>query len=308
MTSLDSTPRHPIRVVAQRTGLTTATIRAWERRYNAVSPGRSDGGQRLYSDAEVERLLTLRRLTDAGRSISMVASLSAEEARALLDEDRSAATRSPAPASEGRRSITVDRAFALVLDRDAGGLERTLWLAGASLGSRIFLDGIVAPLLQRIGDGWASGVLDTGQEHLASDVIDGVLARISEPSRGTEGRGVVVATLPGERHGLGARLVAAAAAAEGWRVTFLGTDLPVSDIAAMVRSVEADTVAISMVATTSLADATRELTNLRGLLDPSVQLLVGGGSAALLDPDRLPDGVTVHNSLDPFRRPNIREG
>ena len=91
-------------------------------------------------------------------------------------------------------------------------------------------------------------------------------------------------------------------------MTFLGTDLPVSDIAATVKKVEADVVAISMVATFSLADATRELTDLRGLLDPSVELLVGGGSAALLDPARLPDGVTVHNSLDPFRRQDLREG
>ena len=66
--------RHPIRVVAQRTGLTPATIRAWERRYDAVAPTRSEGGQRVYTDLDVQRLRTLKALTDAGRGISMVAS------------------------------------------------------------------------------------------------------------------------------------------------------------------------------------------------------------------------------------------
>jgi len=74
----DATPRHPIRVVARRTGLTPATIRAWERRYGAVEPARSEGGQRLYSDLDLERLDTLRHLTEMGRSISSVAPLDRE--------------------------------------------------------------------------------------------------------------------------------------------------------------------------------------------------------------------------------------
>ena len=84
--------RHPIRVVAQRTGLTPATIRAWERRYGAVVPTRSGGGQRVYSDLDVQRLRTLKALTDAGRGISMVAGLSPMDAEALLTEDLSTRT------------------------------------------------------------------------------------------------------------------------------------------------------------------------------------------------------------------------
>ena len=64
MNSHDSTPKHPIRIAAKRAGLTPAALRAWERRYQAVEPGRSGGGQRLYSDRDVERLRTLRALTE----------------------------------------------------------------------------------------------------------------------------------------------------------------------------------------------------------------------------------------------------
>src|SRR3954469_6580692 len=63
-------PRHPIRIVAERTGLTAATLRAGERRYGAVAPGRSDGSQRLYSDADIQRLRLIARLAAVGYSLA----------------------------------------------------------------------------------------------------------------------------------------------------------------------------------------------------------------------------------------------
>ena len=65
--------KHPIRVVARLTGLTTHVIRAWERRYGAVKPVRTDAGARLYDDAAVERLQLLKALVDTGEAISAAA-------------------------------------------------------------------------------------------------------------------------------------------------------------------------------------------------------------------------------------------
>jgi MerR family transcriptional regulator, light-induced transcriptional regulator len=64
---------HPIGVVARRTGVSLHVLRAWERRYGVVEPVRTEGGQRLYSDADVARLRLLRQVTEAGRNISQVA-------------------------------------------------------------------------------------------------------------------------------------------------------------------------------------------------------------------------------------------
>jgi DNA-binding transcriptional MerR regulator len=73
------TPRYPVRLVALRTGLTPHVLRAWERRYAVVSPSRSSGGQRLYSDLDIERLRRLRRLTARGHAISRIAALPLDE-------------------------------------------------------------------------------------------------------------------------------------------------------------------------------------------------------------------------------------
>src|SRR5829696_5654503 len=95
-----TTPRHPIAVVAERTGLSHDLLRVWERRYGVVAPTRGPGGQRLYSDADIERLALLHAATRAGRSISQVAGLTDEALAELLDEDL---------AARERRAPSLDR-------------------------------------------------------------------------------------------------------------------------------------------------------------------------------------------------------
>lgn len=304
MTTEPSIPRHPIRVVAHRTGLTPATIRAWERRYDAVKPARSDGGQRLYSDLDIDRLNTLRALTDIGRSISSVAALPREAAEALLAEDREAVPGrdgAPPPESEG---AWVDDAYRHITDMDAGALERTLWRSFLALGAKQFLVQVAAPLLSRVGRAWAAGAVSPAQEHFGSSVLERVLTWIDDPSRSNQdGPTVLIGTLPGEQHALGARLAAAAASLEGWHTVYLGPGLPVDEIAGAARNVGAEAVAISAVQTHDIPGTAKHLTELRGLLGPETALIVGGGAARLLSRDRLPAGVRVFDSLDAFALP-----
>ena len=103
MKGLQSNPRgqaaaeakHPIAIVAERTGLTQDVIRVWERRYGAVDPARGKGGQRLYTDADVERLHLLNRASDAGRSIGQIAKLPPSDLARMVDEVAPNARTSP---------------------------------------------------------------------------------------------------------------------------------------------------------------------------------------------------------------------
>src|SRR5690242_280067 len=81
---------YPVRMVALRTGLSPHLLRAWERRYGVVTPQRSEGGQRLYSDADIERLARLKRLVERGHAIGRIASLPLD-ALAQLEESAGAA-------------------------------------------------------------------------------------------------------------------------------------------------------------------------------------------------------------------------
>ena len=297
----ETIPRHPIRVVAQRTGLTPATIRAWERRYAAVAPSRSDGGQRVYSDQDVKRLITLRDLTKGGRSISVVADLSNAAAEALLMEDRAMAVATEGSSENGAPEGWIDRAYTQVRAIDADGLERTLWQAVMTLGAQSFLDDVVGSLLTQIGEGWVKDEITPAQEHLSTGIIIQILQRMTDQARVKDGPTLVVATLQGELHGLGARLTSAVAIFEGWRVVYLGTDLPVVDIVTTAESVNASAVAISIVNLDKLSDTVSLIRTLRERLDPQVSLLLGGGAAGVLEADRLPLGVSLLSGLEGFR-------
>lgn len=302
-------PRHPIRVVAQRTGLTPATLRAWERRYHVVEPRRSDGGQRLYSDRDVERLTRLHLLSEAGRSISLVAGLSDAEAEALHQEDLAkgrSAVGSQLPEGTGAGPAAarfVDAAFQRLATLDGDGLEAVLRRAAVTLGAHAFLEEVVGPLLHRVGVAWAEEELGTAEEHLCTTVTERVLAWLSEPGSADPGSPrIVVATLSGERHGLGARLVAAAAALAGWHVTHLGVDLPARDIAAAARTLGATAVAVSVVNADTLAGMQAALAELHRGLPDGTALFLGGAMAQRLDPGALPESAEVVTGLAALRR------
>jgi DNA-binding transcriptional MerR regulator len=70
--------------VARYVGVSTHALRAWERRYGTVEPQRTPGGSRLYDAAQIDRLKTLKDLTNYGHSIGEVARLSLEELKRLL--------------------------------------------------------------------------------------------------------------------------------------------------------------------------------------------------------------------------------
>lgn len=267
-------PRHPIGVAAERTGLTADVIRAWERRYSAVEPARDDAGQRLYSDAQVGRLRLLHRATEGGRSIGQVVELPDGELAELVRGDAAArAERRPSGAD-------VDRLFRRALALDGPGLEAELRRALMAQGLGAFAEEVAAPLLRRLGEGWHAEEVTPAQEHVASAAVSRVLTSLRE-GRG-EGPVAVVATLSGERHEAGALMAAAAAELAGWRVVYLGADLPAEDLAAAAESTDARAVCVSVVYAAPSAELQQQFRALRARLPDAVEVYVGGAGAAAI--------------------------
>lgn len=70
---------YKIGAVARLTGISAHTLRNWEERHGAVHPRRSQGGKRLYSEADVQRLSLIKKLADQGLSLDSIASCSHDE-------------------------------------------------------------------------------------------------------------------------------------------------------------------------------------------------------------------------------------
>jgi DNA-binding transcriptional MerR regulator/methylmalonyl-CoA mutase cobalamin-binding subunit len=301
-------PRHPVRFVAQRTGLTPHVLRAWERRYGAVSPSRSDGGQRLYSDLDIERLRTLHRLGEAGHAIAPLARLPLEEldqlarADAAVEPRRDGGPPAPPQGPSAAPGEFVAEALAATTALDAARLQAALERAAIGLGVPAFLDQIAGPLLVEIGRGWRDRRFGIAHEHFASAVVRRVLGwilRTFEVS-GAAPR-MVLATPAGQRHELGAMLAAAAAASEGWGVTYLGADLPAADVLAAARQARARAVALSALHPTDDPALIGYVRELRRALPPEVRLLIGGPAATAHRKALAAAGADVVDDLGEFR-------
>jgi DNA-binding transcriptional MerR regulator len=68
-----------IGAVAKLTGISTDTIRAWERRYRVVEPNRGENNNRYYTEAHISKLISVKRLVDAGQAIGTVCRLSEQQ-------------------------------------------------------------------------------------------------------------------------------------------------------------------------------------------------------------------------------------
>lgn len=315
--------RHPMGVVTRRTGLSADLLRVWEKRHDVVKPARSSGGRRLYSDADIERLRLLYRATLAGRGIGQVAALSTQALATLVRRDADAEradTNGRASADDARAVAPATAEYLADAGRaierlDAHALEAVLRRAVVALPVATLLDDLVVPLLERIGGQWRKGTLRPVHGHLATVVLRRVLDRVidtaSSPGASPH---LIVATPAGQADEFGALLTAATAAAEGWRVTYLGAGLPAEDIAEAAVRTHARAVALSLVYPAGDPAVAHELRRLRALLPARVTTLAGGGAASAYRTPLDETGTRLVSDLGELRamlralRPRSRNG
>jgi methanogenic corrinoid protein MtbC1 len=301
-----------IKAVAHRTGLSAHVIRIWEKRYNAVEPQRTGTNRRLYTHQNIERLELLRDLTRNGHTISAIAGLPTETLRKLAREAGTVDGQRWKPQSgQSAGTSLLDEGLVAVRDLNAGDLEAVLKRGVLELGAQGLLHKLIAPLAQSIGELWREGEITAAHEHFASAVLRVFLGHAARSFAGTEGAPVlVVATLSGQLHEIGALLAAAAAANLGWHVNYLGASLPAAEIAGAARQSQARAVALSLVYPEDDSRLEGELTRLRELLPADVPLLVGGRAVPAYSPalkriaaHQINDLKELGRTLDALRKP-----
>jgi DNA-binding transcriptional MerR regulator len=327
VTELHRDAKYQIGAVARVTGLSTHTIRVWERRYAVVEPARTPGGSRVYSDADVSKLRLLKRLTDDGHSIGRIAHLSEVELRGMIPgEGGEPAARGAGgmpgargadgtPAARGvhgtpaagapvvmERNIaeSTRRRFQEALDTlDLTAAERLLLYAAGFLEARTFLLDVVVPIISDIGQRWERGELRIAHEHAASALLRNLLGTLMRTQPPQMGRATAVATtLSGELHEFGALMAALMAVVHGWKVVYLGPNLPAGEILHVLEQSDASMLMLSLVDDRN-PGAERELGQLMRGLPAGIDLIVGGRSAYRYS-DLLDQRVTVSSDLIGF--------
>ena len=143
---------------ARRVGVSADVLRSWERRYGVLNPHRSEGGFRLYSDADAARVAVMRRALDRGLS-------AAEAAHVALHE--------PSRPDHGVLGDATARLLAAIRGYDEAEMHAILDESLEAFGIEAVLRDLVLPTLHRVGAEWAAGRLEISQEHFASHLRPG---------------------------------------------------------------------------------------------------------------------------------------
>ena len=282
--------RYPIKYVSRRTGLSQHVMRAWENRYNVVIPQRSPTNRRLYSEEDIKRLSLCHQATKSGHSIGQIYRLATEEIQELVESHHDNLDKLD---TEGIVNINIDKSSARFhLDSCLRSIRRldekelgvALATAAMTLSRPVLIEQVITPLMEETGDLWSSGLLRISHEHLSVVAVRTLLGGILAGFNPETGSPVAIVTTPSAQiHELGALAVAIALATEGWRVTYLGANMPVEEIAGAIHQNNAKLLLLSLTYPPDDAQLKIQLSKLPDYIPEETKVIVGGRSAASYD-------------------------
>lgn len=293
---------YPIRAVAKLTGIPIETLRAWERRYHAVTPDRTARG-RQYSDVEVRRLQLLRAVVDAGHAIGQVAGLSDAQLQEL-------AQTSPAPGENRASQLTAQSAtpnLQPLLDAidtfDSDAINQELSKLALLLSPADLVYNAVLPLMRLVGENWQNGTCTIAQEHMFSACMRNLLGGLVRLHRtGSSSGKVLLATPVDELHEFGILAAAMLAVAQDFQITYLGPNLPADEILTTAEKCMSDIVALGIMKTNATPVVRDEMARLASGLPVGTELWAGGTGATDVLAGVVRNGAFILDDLGDFER------
>lgn len=235
------------------TGISMATLRAWERRYDFPESERTAGGHRLYSERDVLRLRWVKARIDEGmQTAQSINALRHQEETGHLVLTPAAMGTEPLPAherseestelgEEGRSYFQIyqDRLNEMLITREVEGADRFLAeVLSTSTPEDIILH-LIGPVLNRIGDQWEQGEINIATEHLATNYLrQRLLTWMLSGPPPRQAPPIVLACAPDEWHEGSLLILGAMLRRRRWPIAYLGQSLPLDELAGFVREIK----------------------------------------------------------------------
>jgi MerR family transcriptional regulator, light-induced transcriptional regulator len=269
--------------LARRTGASPELLRAWERRYGLLHPTRSQGGFRLYTAADEERIRRMKEYLARGLAAAEAARLAADAETPRPGADTTTpAVLAPETTADAPPPLQVAaRELAGALDRfDEEQAHAVLDRLLAAYQIETILRDLLVPYLHDLGERWAGGEVSVAQEHFASNLLRGRLLGLARGWGQGRGPTAVLACLPGEQHDIGLIAFGITLYRRGWRIIYLGPDTPIATIGQATDSIAPDLVVLAGTVPEPFAahaDAIADLAR-------QTMVALGGAGASAADP------------------------
>jgi len=251
-------PLYNIGVVTRMTGVSMATLRAWERRYNFPESERTAGGHRLYSERDVLQLRWVKeRIQDGMQTAQAINALRHQESTGRLVQSVQAnATYDTLSDGTGiHLEILQRQLFDALIHRDFQAADGVL---GESLAASTVEDlilHVIGPTFEQIGEAWEAGKINVADEHLSTNYLRQKLLMwmvSSPPSKPVHP--IILACAPNEWHEGGLLILAALLRRRRWPITYLGQATPLNDLASFIRDLHPALVVLSATTETSATE------------------------------------------------------
>jgi DNA-binding transcriptional MerR regulator/methylmalonyl-CoA mutase cobalamin-binding subunit len=248
---MPETPYLTIGEFSRRVGVSVELLRAWERRYGIPRPERTANGRRLYAREDELAVGAMRKALARGLPAAEAARLAATTQWAPPPVDH-----------DGELAAITERLRDAFARYDDGEAQEELDRLFGAYTIDTCIAAVVLPMLAELGARWARNEVGVEYEHFASHVIHGRLLSLGRKWDTGRGPRAVLACAPGELHTMGLLCFGLALRARGWRITYLGADMPVAGIAEVASVVDPAWIVLSSVDSTVFTRAAEPLAQL----------------------------------------------
>lgn len=226
--------RYTINDLEKLSGIKAHTIRMWEKRYNIVSPKRTETNIRYYHDCDLKKLLNISTLNKHGFKISSIARMNEKEINEKIIDI--SGTRSD-------HDTLINTLVVVMIEMNEESFEQILNNAILKLGFEQCVTHVLYPFLEKVGVLWLTGTINPAQEHFITNLIrqkmiiaiDGQSKMVSPDAK------TFVLFLPeDELHELGLLFYNFILRKNGYRVIYLGQSVPFDDIVEIVNIRDTD--------------------------------------------------------------------
>ena len=238
---------YSIRDLEHLSGIKAHTLRIWEQRYNFIEPRRSDTNIRYYTDDDLKLVLNVALLKDNGFRISRIAEMSEKE----MQEEVLKLTEKHLRHPDQIHALTI-----AMVDMDEERFEKILNTCILQMGFERTIVNVVYPFLSRIGVLWQTGSINPANEHFMSALIrQKIIVAIDGQSYnvGPEAKSFLLFLPEKELHEISLLFSAYLLKTRGFKVIYLGQNMPLEDLRVVKTLHEPDYV-LSVITTSPESD------------------------------------------------------
>lgn len=288
---------YSIKAITSLTGLTAETLRAWERRYDCITPKRNENGRRSYSQTDLEKLKLLVNLTRNGHAISKIANLTCEQLRHYQNQS--------SEQNDQQQTILFNQLIDALQSYRIERCEQLLKRAQLAYEPLEYARDVLLPALHLIGQLWHEEKINIAQEHMFSNCVKRIVLtmvnNLHQPSK--QNPSMLFATPSGEPHEFGILLGCLVAAAQRYTCYYVGPDLPGLDIIDACQHLKPTVIVLGMVKNPPEKQTLIELDQLVGFgrIDSAKIWLAGAGAEYWFKQHQSPPaGCEWISSIDQF--------